>query len=135
MKKCRLYLLGLSSPFKLVVDHQALVTILDKHTLDAIENPRLQRMKENFLCFRFTTIWKKGKSHNIPDAFSRTPVSDPTPEDIEDEAITNHHAATHIQTVSNGRCRITCNALVNHGCITLFKTKPKSVTKTCSFFQ
>lgn len=46
MRKCRVYLLGLPS-FQLVVDHQALVTILDKYTLlDAVENPKLQRLKE-----------------------------------------------------------------------------------------
>ena len=102
MKKCRLFLLGLSSPFRLVVDHQALVTILDKHTLDAIENPRLQRMKESLMCFRFITTWKKGKTHSIPDALSRAPVSNPTQEDIEDESVTNIHAATHvINQVSN----------------------------------
>ena len=43
-KKCRLYLLGLLS-FTLI-DHQPLVTILDRYTLDGVENPRLQRMKE-----------------------------------------------------------------------------------------
>ena len=43
-KKCRLYLLGLPS-FTLVVDHQPLVTILDRYNLDAVEKPRLQRMK------------------------------------------------------------------------------------------
>ena len=45
IRKCRLYLLGLPS-FTLVVDHQALVSILDRHTLDAVENPKLQRLKE-----------------------------------------------------------------------------------------
>ncbi len=38
MGKCRLYLLGLPM-FTLVVDHQPLVTIPDKYTLDAVENP------------------------------------------------------------------------------------------------
>ncbi|KAI9551307.1 hypothetical protein GHT06_002507 [Daphnia sinensis] len=66
MRKCRLYLLGLPS-FQLVVDHQALVTILDKYTLDAVENPKLQRIKERF--------------HSIPDALSRAPVNDPSPDD------------------------------------------------------
>ena len=41
-KKCRLYLLGLSSASKLVVDHQALVSFLDNQTLDAVGNPRLE---------------------------------------------------------------------------------------------
>ena len=96
IKKCRLYLLGLSSPFKLVVDHQALVSILDKYTLDAVENPRLQRMKENLLPYRFSTVWKKGKSHHIPDALSRSPVSDPTPDDLEDEQCSTYQATTHL---------------------------------------
>ena len=46
MRKCPLYLLGLPH-FRLVVDHQALVTILDKYTLDAVENPKLQHLKEH----------------------------------------------------------------------------------------
>ena len=45
MNKCRVFLLGLPM-FTLVVDHQPLVTILDKYMLDAVENPRLPRMKE-----------------------------------------------------------------------------------------
>ena len=55
MKKCRLHLLGLPT-FNLIVDHQPLVTILDKYTLDAVENPRLQRMKEQMSPFVFKTI-------------------------------------------------------------------------------
>jgi hypothetical protein len=80
MRKCRLYLLGLPS-FQLVVDHQALVTILDKYTLDAVENPKLQRLKERLSPFVFSTIWRKGRSHSIPDALSRAPVNDPSPDD------------------------------------------------------
>ena len=76
MRKCRLYLLGLPS-FQLVVDHQALVTILDKYTLDAVENPKLQRLKERLSPFIFTTTWRKGRQHAIPDALSRAPVNDP----------------------------------------------------------
>ena len=36
MKKCRIHLLGLEH-FELVVDHKALVTILDKHRLDDVD--------------------------------------------------------------------------------------------------
>lgn len=53
--KCRLYLLGLPM-FSLIVDHQALVIILDRYTLDAVENPKLQRMKERLSPFVFQTI-------------------------------------------------------------------------------
>ena len=90
MKKCSLYLLGLPE-FKLIVDHQALVTILDKHTLDCVENPRLQRMKERISQFTFKTVWKKGNQHSIPDALSRAPVADPSEEDKEDDAETTAH--------------------------------------------
>lgn len=55
MRKCRLYLLGLQG-FQLVVDHQALVTILDKYTLDAVKNPKLQRLKERLSPFVFTPV-------------------------------------------------------------------------------
>ena len=85
MKKYHPYLLGSPNIFNLIVDHQALVTILDKHTLDAIENPRLQRMKEKLTPFLFNTTWKKGKSQNIPDALSRAPVARLTPEEMDEE--------------------------------------------------
>ena len=78
--KCRLYLLGLGN-FTLMVDHQALVSILDRYTLDAVENSKLQRLKERLSPYVFTTLWRKGKDHAVPDALSRTPVQDPSEED------------------------------------------------------
>jgi transposase InsO family protein len=77
MKKCRLFLLGLKE-FELVVDHKPLVPILDNYTLDMVENPRLQRLKEKTAPYVFTTTWRKGRDHAIPDALSRAPVSDPS---------------------------------------------------------
>ena len=96
MKKCRLQLLGSPKPFKLVVDHQALVTILDKQTLDEVENPRLQRMKERLMRFNFTTVWNKGKTHAIPDALSRSPVSKPSVDDIDDHLACIHQVRASI---------------------------------------
>jgi hypothetical protein len=64
-----------------MVDHQALVAILDKYTLDAIDNPKIQRLKERLSPYSFTTVWRKGKEHAIPDALSRAPVNDLAPED------------------------------------------------------
>ena len=61
MKKCRLYLMGLPT-FTLIVDHQPLVTILDRYTLDQVENPRLQRMKEQMSSFTFQKNGVKGKN-------------------------------------------------------------------------
>ena len=81
-RKCRLFLLGLPKPFTLVVDHQALVTILDKHTLGQIENEKTQRLKQRLSKYIFNTVWKKGKEHAIPGALSRFPVNRPSSEDL-----------------------------------------------------
>jgi hypothetical protein len=80
-KKCHLYLVGLPK-FTLVVDHQPLVTILDRYTLDCVENPRLQRLKEKLQRYVFQNVWRRGKDHAIPDALSRAPVADPMPDDM-----------------------------------------------------
>lgn len=80
MSKCRLHLIGLQH-FTLMTDHRPLVPILNSYTLDAIENPRLQRLKEKISPYLFTAVWRAGKLLCIPDALSRAPVSHPTPED------------------------------------------------------
>ena len=80
MNKCRVFLLGLPMS-TLVVDDQPLVTIPDKYTLDAVENPRLQRLKEKMSPFIFETVWRKGKDHAVLDALSQAPVDDPSPPD------------------------------------------------------
>jgi hypothetical protein len=54
---------------------------LDKYTIDAVENSKLQRLNERLLPFIFTTTWRKGRQHAIPDALSRPPVNDPGPDD------------------------------------------------------
>eukprot|EP00117_Sycon_ciliatum_P038875 scpid16023/ scgid28814/ Transposon Ty3-G Gag-Pol polyprotein; Gag3-Pol3; Transposon Ty3-1 TYA-TYB polyprotein; Capsid protein; p24; Spacer peptide p3; Nucleocapsid protein p11; Ty3 protease; p16; Spacer peptide J; Reverse transcriptase/ribonuclease H; p55; Integrase p61; Integrase p58 len=78
--KCRVFLLGLPT-FSLIVDHQPLISILNHQTLDMVENPRLQRLKSKLSMYVFDTVWCKGSEHAIPDALSRAPVQDPSPED------------------------------------------------------
>ena len=92
MKKCHMYLFGLPN-FTLVVDHLPLVSILDKQTLDCIDNARLQRLKVDTSPYNFTTVWKKGKDHRIPDALSRAPVNEPTAEDLDDEQELYHYVS------------------------------------------
>ena len=82
VKKCRLYLLGRQT-FEIIVDHRPLVGILDRKTLDQIENPRIQRMKESLSLYSFTTKWICGKQHKIADALSRAPVNQPDATDEE----------------------------------------------------
>ena len=100
MKKCKIYLLGLPH-FELIVDHKPLVPVLNKYTLDMVENPRLQRLKEKVQQFIFTADWKKGKEHSIPDALSRAPIADPKPSDLIAEADTSNtvHATVRLAAV------------------------------------
>jgi hypothetical protein len=78
--------------FKLLVDHQPLVSILDRQTLDMVDNPKLQRLKERLSPFVFDTTWRKGKDHSIPDALSRAPVGRPSEEDDAVNAEITSHA-------------------------------------------
>ena len=73
--------------FTLLVDQQPLVTILDKQTLDAVEIPKLQRLKERISGYVFRTVWRKEKDHAIPGALFRAPVNDPEPDDMADDPI------------------------------------------------
>ena len=100
IKKCRLYLFGLPH-FTLMTDHRPLIPILNSYTLDAVENSRLQKIKEKVLPYAFTAVWRAGKQLCIPDALSRAPVSSPTPED----EIECDETATHMRRI------ISCNVI------------------------
>lgn len=80
MHKCGYYLKGLPT-FDHVTEHRPLIPIINNYTLDAVENPRLQRLKEKLSPFIFTARWRAGKQLCIPDALSRHPVSHPTDDD------------------------------------------------------
>lgn len=73
MRKCQLYLNGLPT-FTLAVDHQPLVTVLDKHILDVVENPKIQSLEDKISGYAFQAVWRKGKIHCIPDALSHAPM-------------------------------------------------------------
>ena len=94
VSKCKVYLIGLQH-FTLVTDHRPLIPILNTYSLDAVENPRLQRLKEKMSPFLYTAVWRAGKELCIPDALSRAPVSHPTPED--ELGLTD--AAAHIRAI------------------------------------
>ena len=68
MKKCHNFLFGLPH-FQLIVDHLPLVSILDKQTLDCVDNARLQRLKSH-KPLQFHHNLEKGKEHRIPDALT-----------------------------------------------------------------
>ena len=82
--KCHIYLAGMSE-FDIITDRRPLVPILNGKSLAEIENPRLQRLREKLMAYNFTAVWKAGKMHHLPDALSRAPVGQPSPEDEEAE--------------------------------------------------
>ena len=60
------YYLKSLQTFEHVTDHRPLMPILNGYTLDAVENPLLQRLKEKLSSFFFTTRWRASKQLCIP---------------------------------------------------------------------
>jgi len=56
-----------------VVDHKPLVKLLGDRRLDEIANPRLFRIKQRTLMWRFQIEYQPGKTNNAADAISRHP--------------------------------------------------------------
>ena len=72
IKKSRYYLEGLPR-FTVITDHRPLEGIFKKDIRD-IENPRLQKIRENLMTFSFDVKYTKGKLHLAADALSRNPL-------------------------------------------------------------
>ena len=103
VSKCRLFLAGIQH-FTIITDHNPLISILNHHRLDEVENPRLQRLKTRLMAYNFTAEWRKGSQNDAPDALSRNPVSDPLPQDMHAEYdVTNQPEMSiqEIRTISN----------------------------------
>ena len=62
-------------------DHKPLLGVLNDRSMESIDNPRLVRLKEKTLGWRFKIIHIPGKKLCGPDALSRAvaPVQDPGP--------------------------------------------------------
>ncbi|PAA50313.1 hypothetical protein BOX15_Mlig015377g3 [Macrostomum lignano] len=93
-KKCRLFLEGLQN-FEIIIDHKPLEPILNRYTLDQIENPRLQRLRQKLDCFQYTARWVKGSDHKAADALSRAPVEPAT----KDEELAEEHESNIIMAI------------------------------------
>ena len=72
IEKSRHYLIGLPN-FTVITDHNPLVGIFKKE-LDAMLNKRLQRIRLKLMDYCFNVTWVPGKTHEIADALSRSPV-------------------------------------------------------------
>ena len=70
LEKCSHFILGLPD-LLLAVDHKPLVSIFGSSSLESIPNPRLFKMREKALKYRFTPCHVPGKKNVVPDTFSR----------------------------------------------------------------
>ena len=75
VNKCENYLWGMPS-FVVVTDHKPLQGAFVK-PLAALQNARLQRIREKLSMYNFQIEWKEGKAHLIADALSRAPYFPP----------------------------------------------------------
>ena len=79
MKKCRPFIEGLQ--FKLYIDHQPLIPIMNDYALDEIDNTHLLLLRMKMLRYDFKAIWIPGKENIEADALSRAPVDLATKKD------------------------------------------------------
>ena len=75
LKQCRMYTLGCPN-LTLATDHKPLTRILNDCQLDTICNPRLLKLKERTVMYKFKIFHIAGKSKamSLADATSRHPA-------------------------------------------------------------
>lgn len=73
LEQCRMFVMGCPS-LTVAVDHKPLVKIFSDQSLENIKNPRIFRLKERSLLYRFQMKYVPGGDHAAPDAASRHPV-------------------------------------------------------------
>ncbi|XP_059095941.1 uncharacterized protein LOC131890587 [Tigriopus californicus] len=108
IRKCRTYLAGMEH-FKVLSDHKPLQTIFNQQMLNAIENPRILNYRSRLSSFKFTVEWRCGKTHFIPDALSRAPISipeviddlDPDPSNLQVALVKAHESDLTLEDLSS----------------------------------
>ena len=88
LQKARLFLLGCQN-LEIITDHRPLVKLFSDRELKDVSNPRLFRLKEKTLPYRYVIRFKPGKKNILADTLSRYPVERVSPAgadvDIEEE--------------------------------------------------
>ena len=74
LEQTRYFTLGCND-LLVVVDHKPLVKLLGDRRLDEITNPRLLRLKQRTLMWRFQIEYQPGKDNSTSDALSRYPLN------------------------------------------------------------
>ena len=75
LERSRLFILGCNN-LVVCTDHQPLTGILGDRDLAEVTNPRLLKLKQRTLRFRFSIQHTPGKWHRASDAISRNPVEE-----------------------------------------------------------
>ena len=83
----------------IVTDHKPLVKLLGNRKLEDIDNPRLLRLKEKTLSYRFTMRYLSGARNKIPDALSRFPTS--APDENSDDSVSDIEQIVFITAISS----------------------------------
>ena len=81
IRKCRVFLMGMQH-YNVITDQNPLISILNHHRLDEIDNPTLQCLHAKIMAFNFKAVWRKGVTNQAPDALSHNPVSTPSPAEL-----------------------------------------------------
>ena len=74
LEHSRMYTLGCPD-LLIAVDHKPLLGIFNSRDLESIKNPRLRKLKEDTLAWRFSIMHCPGKWTRGPDALSRQKIS------------------------------------------------------------
>ena len=72
LEQTRYFTMGCND-LKIIVDHKPLTKLFGDRRLDEIDNPRLFRLKQRTLMWRFTIEYQPGASNPFADAMSRHP--------------------------------------------------------------
>ncbi|XP_076049693.1 uncharacterized protein LOC143030430 [Oratosquilla oratoria] len=100
LQKARLFLLGCPN-LTIVTDHRPLTKLLGDRALSEVVNPRLFRLKERTLQYRFQVKYLPGKRNAAADFLSRYPALRSPPSNVDadlDEDLTEAIAAAVIAT-------------------------------------
>ena len=99
LRKARLFLLGCPNLI-LVTDHRPLVKLLGDRALNEVANPRLFRLKEKTLQYRFTIRYLPGKRNCAADFLSRYPALKAPPDGQDEEQVEELTGALAAATVA-----------------------------------
>ena len=125
MQKCCQFIEGLPR-FELDTDHKPLVPILNDHSLDKLDNPRILRFRLKMQRYQLSPRWVPGKENIDANALSRAPVG---------AASEANEFAEGVQTYGSGRALIVAisgtDATVTDPALERIKNASKAVSLMC----